>query len=132
MHSYLNRAVNLLKFSDNISKFGDEFKCVNCRKNKYYKDRNCSGTDEPFIKDYECSSVKFTAMGTSSINYCPIIDTLDDDVLTLVDLYVLFKCGFLYGAGGVGDQPYWYINSMLNLKSADNEVQMYEIKRSGG
>lgn len=124
----VNRAVNLLKLGDKLSKNKESYDCSLCTKRGYNKDKNCDGKYPPKIKDRGNTEVRFIVDKNTVINYCPVIDMLDEDIIFLLDLFVLFKSGFLFTE--VEEQPYWYIKAMLELKAANNEIEREYLKRS--
>lgn len=126
--SITSKAVNLLKLSDKLSKNPDSYNCSICTKRGYNNDRNCTGLYPPKIKDIDNTEVRFLVDKETVINYCPVIDMLNEDVIFTLDLFTLFKSGFLYTE--VENQPFWYIKAMLELKGTANKIESDSLKRS--
>ena len=49
--------------------------------------------------------------------------------MELLDLFVLYKDGHLLEDGGISNQPYWYVLSMLELKATSSYLESYELEK---
>lgn len=47
----------------------------------------------------------------------------------VAELYILYKDGHLYEAGGLMEQPAWYIECMIAMSNAMNTAEKERIER---
>lgn len=106
----------------------EQFECSVCKERGYYKERNCSGTEEPYPVIYS-PEVRFLVSKSDFLPFCPKILFLKDEVLEILHLYSLYKKGIMYEDGGYLSQPWWYIEAMRLLESEENRYEKENLEK---
>lgn len=126
----INKAITLIKVSlnSNIDLDSQSYNCEECRRRGYYKDRNCSGGDTPTICIRD-ENVRYVVDKATVLNYCPKILLYDDDVLELLQLYTFWKNGMMPEAGGIYNQPYFYVKAMTMIHDEIMRIEAEQLKQ---
>jgi hypothetical protein len=128
----INKAITLIKIHHNktVNLEDKSYDCIECRKRKYYLQRNCDGGNIP-KPNITSEKVRFVVDKGTVLNYCPKILLYDEEVEEILSLYAFWKNGMMPFDGGIYNQPYYYYKAMIMINNAVSEIEAEQLNSGG-
>jgi len=85
----------------------------------------------PCSSKFDHTVFRISLLGENiELNTCPANIVNFSEVSTWLSLYAMYKSGFLWGEGGIKDQPAAYIHAMRLIDAAVNEIEKEKLEAS--